>query len=339
MEFNLTHNREVKTSEGARYFWHKHNRRQLKIEKHFIPKISNAIKDQYRSFLNAIEKRGYEYAKANLFLIIKFQPIAEIIKELYLKSAFIESNYVLNYLRRKKKNASGKIEYKLFSFETKKIPPAPILGLGFEELAPVIDQYFEIYLLNKSALPITKTTRDFIRDHLINEVDRGVPLNLAIENFETLALTGGGYKSLPRAVMIARTESTRALSFGGLIGAYMSEVDVDKVWVTSDDERVRGLPNYSARYSHVDLDLNEAPLMEGFYNGERIRFPGDPEASVKNTVRCRCTMFFKEKPEPEDIEERDLDNFLLAFDSGLINGLQATLLAEELEELQNERDN
>lgn len=333
MEFNLTHNREVKTSEGARYFWHKHNRRQLKIEKHFIPKISNAINDQYRSFLDAIKDNGYEYARANLFLIIKFGQIAEIIKELYLKSAFIESNYVLNYLRRKKKNASGKIEYKLFSFETKRVAPA--FGLGFEELAPVIDQYFEIYLLNKSALPITKTTRDFIRDHLINEVDKGVPLNLAIENFETLAFTGYG-KSTPRAIMIARTESTRALSFGGLIGAYMSGVDVDKVWVTSDDERVRGWPNYYAVFPHVDLDLNEAPLMDGFYNGERIRFPGDPEASIKNTIRCRCTIFFKEKPEPEDIEERDLDNFLLAFDSGLINGLQATLLAEELEELQND---
>lgn len=103
MEFNLTHNREVKTSEGVRYFWFKHSRRQIKIEKYFIPKISNAIKDQYRSFLKAIEERGYEYAKANLFIIIKFQPIAEIIKELYLKSAFIESNYVLNYLRKKTK--------------------------------------------------------------------------------------------------------------------------------------------------------------------------------------------------------------------------------------------
>lgn len=331
MEFNLTHSREVKTSEGARYFWFKHSRRQIKIEKYFIPKISNAIKDQYRSFLDAIKDRGYEYAKANLFLIIKFQPIAEIIKELYLKSAFIESNYVLNYLRKKKKNASGNIEYK---FETKRI--APRFGLGFEELAPVIDQYFQIYLLNKSALPITRTTRNFIRDHLINEVDRGVPLNTAITNFDTLALTGWGYKSLPRAVKIARTESTRALSFGGLIGAYMTGIDVDKVWVTSDDERVRGLPNYPAKYSHISLDLNVSPMMDAFYNGERIKFPGDPEASIENTGNCRCAMFFKEKPVPEDIEERFLGNFLIDFFAGLITGLQATLLAEELEEQEND---
>lgn len=330
MQFNLTHNREVKTSDGARYFWHKHNRRQLKIDKYFIPKISDAIKSQYRSFLKAIENMGYDYAKKNLFTIIEIAPIAIVIKDLYLKSAFIESNYVLNYLRKKKKDADGNLSYKKFGFELKRV--APSFGLGFEELSPVIDQYFQIYLLNKSALPITRTTRNFIRDHLINEVDRGIPLDDAIKNFDTLALTGWGHKSLPRAIKIARTETTRAMSFGGLIGAYMTGIDVDKVWVTSDDERVRGLPNYPAKYSHVNLDLHESELMGSFYNGEKINFPGDPEASIENTANCRCAMFFKEKPEPEQVVERFLGNFLIDFFAGLLTGLQHALIVEELTE-------
>src|SRR5688572_31952813 len=334
MIFNLTHNRKARTPDDAKSFWQKHTRIQLKIEKYFAPKISIIIKDQYRSFLKAIEDNGYQYAKSNLFTIIKIQPIAEIVKELYLKSAYIESNFVINYLRKKKKNDSGSIVHKAFDFEIKRT--TPVFGLGFDELAPVIDNYFQIYLLNKSALPITRTTRNFITEHLINEVDKGVPLNDAIKNFDILALTGWGHRSLTRAVKIARTEATRALSFGGLIGAYMTGIDVDKVWVTSDDERVRGLPNYPAKYSHVNLDLNESSLMGSFYNGEKIKFPGDPEASIENTAQCRCAMFFKEKNNPEDDVERDLDNFLTDFYAGFITGFQATLIAEELEEEENE---
>jgi hypothetical protein len=323
MEFTLTYNKKVKTSDDARRFWFKHNRMQIKIEKHYAPKISQALINQYKSFIKAIDEKGFKYAKNNLFIIINGQEIATIIKDLYHKSAFIESNYVLNYLRRKKKNNSGIIESKAFNFEIKR----QNLGLGFEDLAPVIDQYFQIYLLKNSALPITETTRKIIINHLISEVDRGVPLEEAINNFTDLAITGGSVKSLPRAIKIAKTESTKSLSFGGLIGAYMSGVDVDKVWVTSDDERVRGLPNYPAKFSHVNLDLNEADMNGAFYNGEGIRFPGDPEASIENIANCRCAMFFKEKSNPiADIPVRQLSNFLIDLFSGLFIGLGAELL-------------
>lgn len=160
-------------------------------------------------------------------------------------------------------------------------------------------------------------------------------MNDAIQNFDTLALTGWGYKSLPRAVRIARTESTRALSFGGLIGAYMTGIDVDKVWVTSDDERVRGFPNYPAKYPHVDLDLNVSPLMGAFYNREKIKFPGDPDASIENTANCRCAMFFKETSNPDDEVERDLDDFLTDFLTGVFIGIQQTITEDELEEEEN----
>jgi hypothetical protein len=305
----------------SRYFWHLHNRRQLKLQGHYEARINTAIKNQYRSFVREVEINGYEYAKKNLFTIVKFTEVAEIIKDLYLKSAYVESNYVLNYLRRKGKNKIGQIERKAFAFETKRVRPR--FGIGFDDLAPIIDQYFQIYLLNNSALPITATTRNIIIKHLINEVDSGKPLARALEDFTDLAITGGSTLSLPRAVMIARTESTRAMSFGGMLGAYMTGIDVDKVWVTSDDERVRVHP-----YSHVALDMSEVDMKGAFYNREYIRFPGDPKASIQNTANCRCAMFFKEKDDPDKEEIRDIRNFLIDIFSTLFIGVAAEMISE-----------
>lgn len=311
--------RKIKNVEQARAFSLQHTRMQKKIEKYFVPKIFNALKEQINEFLKAIERHGYQYAKGNIFSIVSPLPVAKAIKELYHKSAHLESNFVLNSLRRRKKGNS-------FDFEVKRSKPK--LGLGFEELAPVIDSYFQIYLLNNSALPITATTRKIIVNHLINEVDRGVPLLTAIENFTDLAITGGAPLALSRAVMISKTESTRALSFGGLIGAYMSGVDVDKVWVTSEDEKVRGATSI-VPFPHTALDLQEADMMGSFYNGENIKFPGDPDASIENTVNCRCAMFFKEKSRPENIGQRLLSNFLNDFYAGVLIGVATELINED----------
>ncbi len=305
MSFTLTHNQKVSTSESARYFWHKHNRMQRKIEKRFVPKMFYAIKIQIELFINAIHEIGYEYAKANIYNIVDPNPVIKVLKELYLKGAYIEGNYVLNYLK---------------SAQKKQLKRASI-GLGFEELATVIDEYFRVRLINQSALPITATTRKMIVHHLLSQVDTGIPLDKAILDFIEYALTGGGAKALIRANGIIQTESTKVMSFGGLIGAYMSGIDLDKVWVTSDDERVRGFPNYYAKYPHVDLDLSKANLLEDFYNGEKIGFPGDPKASIENTARCRCAMYFKEKIKPKPEVTRLLSDFISDFLAGFFIGI------------------
>lgn len=308
---DLTYKGKIRNSDDARRFWGKHNRMQKKIEAHFVPKMYQAIRQQLETFLKSINDNGLNYSRANMFSIVSPMPVIKVLKELYLKSAYVEGNFVLNYL--------GGIPEK----GVKRVG-SPSFSLGFEELSDVIDEYFRIHMLNKSALPITETTRKMIINHLLNQVDSGVPLDTAIENFREYAITGGlGNKAraVIRANAIVRQESTRALSFGGLIGAYMSGVDVDKIWVTSDDERVRGLPNYPAKYSHVDLDLNSSSLLDSFYNGEKIKFPGDPEASIENTGGCRCTMYFREKPKPKPRTRRLLIDFISDFLAGFFIGI------------------
>lgn len=270
-----------------------HERRLKAIEAYFVPKISVILKNDYRKAIASLRANGAHYTRNHLFTMIHVEPVSNMMKQIYLKSAYTQAKYVGGYIK----------QNRVKKFRT--------FGVSLNDLAPVIDQYFEIYLLRQSALPITETTRKVIIKHLLDEVDSGVSLEDAIKNFTDLAITGGTPNAVSRAVRIARTESTKALSLGGLIGAYMTGVDVDKNWITNHDNRVRGVPNYDAPYPHTELDRSMASLFDSFYNGEDIRFPGDPEASIENTINCRCAMLFTEKENglDEDVN-RSIDNFL-----------------------------
>ncbi|HYH15932.1 MAG TPA: phage minor head protein [Flavisolibacter sp.] len=283
-------------------------RRQRQLEKLYAPAFYKIIRKQLRDYLKVIDEQGYPYAKANLFTLIDPTAMAETIKGLYRQAAFVEGNAVANSLRRKEP-------------QLKYVAGGGGMGITLDALAPVIDDYFRIFLLEKAALPISQTTREYITKHLITEVDGGKPLDEAVKDFTQLALTGTGKSSYAenRARNIARTESTKALSFGGLIGAYMSGKDVERVWVTSADERVRVKP-----FSHVHLDGNVTDMFQPFQNGEAINFPGDPTASKANVINCRCCVYFREKQKPKPRIVRTLTTFLSDFFAGFNLGISLT---------------
>lgn len=287
----------------------RHYRRQVAIEAHFSPKISMQIKDQITSFLSALDKHGHEYALKYIDFIVRPDGIASVVKDLYHKSAFIEGNYTLAQIA-----GNGRK-----SFSVKRANNPSPLGLSFDDLAPVIDQYFKLRLLNDSAIPITDYTKDLITSHLVGEINSGKGLNQAINDFKDLAIswTGRGGLADSRARTIAITESTRSMNFGGMIGAYVSGVDVDKTWVTSHDERVRGYRR-PVKYPHTILDRSKSALLGSFYNGEPIRFPGDPDANLANIIQCRCALYYEEKPNPENVAGRVLANFLVDFFASIV---------------------
>jgi hypothetical protein len=264
------------------------------IEAHFVPKISGLLKSDYRKAVLSVQSHGAHYTRNHLISLVHIEPVSNLVKQIYLRSAYVQAKYVGGYIR------ANRIK----KFRT--------FGVSLEDLAPVIDQYFEIYLLRQSALPITETTRNVIIKHLLDEVDKGKDLGEVIRDFNDLAITGGTPNAQSRAVRIARTESTKALSLGGLIGAYMTGVDVDKNWITNHDARVRGAnPEYPAPFPHTILDRSMASLFDSFYNGEDIMFPGDPKANPANIINCRCAMLFTEKENGIDEDtNRSIDNFL-----------------------------
>jgi hypothetical protein len=63
-----------------------------------------------------------------------------------------------------------------------------------------------------------------------------------------------------------------------------------KTWSSSEDKRVRGL-NPKDHASHVDLNGTTIDFEDEFVdsvNGDRLIAPGDPNASAKSVINCRC---------------------------------------------------
>jgi len=99
-----------------------------------------------------------------------------------------------------------------------------------------------------------------------------------------------------RAETIARTESIRATTYGGLARAQQvldqhPELDVIKVWHSTHDDRTRP--------THVDLDLKQADGMLTPWitsAGNSIRWPFDDRAPAEEIINCRCFLEYRFVP-------------------------------------------
>lgn len=87
------------------------------------------------------------------------------------------------------------------------------------------------------------------------------------------------------ALRIARTETHTALERGAWEAARSLGVRVIKEWAALDDVNTR--PDHAA--ADGQLREIEEPFSVG---GELMQYPGDPTASAKQVVNCRCTALY-----------------------------------------------
>lgn len=89
--------------------------------------------------------------------------------------------------------------------------------------------------------------------------------------------------NMNRAVTVARTISTAAANGGKLEGWKQSGLVKKKRWRAANNKRTRK-DHKEANGQTVDIDK---PFEVG---GEELMHPGDPSASAKQIVQCRCSM-------------------------------------------------
>lgn len=92
-----------------------------------------------------------------------------------------------------------------------------------------------------------------------------------------------------RAQRIARTETHTAVEYGSYYRAVEDSkangFSLSKTWQAVEDKRTR--------QAHHEADQQTVALDEPFIvGGERLLFPGDPKASGKNIINCRCVALY-----------------------------------------------
>jgi HK97 family phage portal protein len=98
-----------------------------------------------------------------------------------------------------------------------------------------------------------------------------------------------------RAMTIARTETLTAVSIGqaeAMKDAATVVDDLQKMWVSADDERVRS--------SHEELHGDIVKYDEPFDNN--LQFPRDPSGPAEEVINCRCTWIMVPKDQMNEID-------------------------------------
>jgi uncharacterized protein with gpF-like domain len=136
-----------------------------------------------------------------------------------------------------------------------------------------------MHLLNKAVIKVSQTTRDHILRVLEEATVEGWSNEQIIKRIWESPEAREEVRN--RARKIVRTETVRAANYGVLLGADKYEYEIEKEWLSVNDNRTRTSHRHG---SGVDGERRDP---EGtFSNG--LRFPGDPAAPASETINCRC---------------------------------------------------
>lgn len=234
--------------------------------KYFTP-VRRAIRSEINSTIAVLKARGIDTAINHVNAHIHSGSIATIIDKLYQEVGLRFARRTWIDLQKRRRMAQK--------------------GFGFNfQWVQFIKDYLYQHLIEKITFEVAETTRRILLTTLNRAVSEGWGLDKTVKQLEELPL------DKTQAARIVRTETTRAVNTGVAAAGSTFEFEQTKEWIAVHDKRTRGVdPNDHA--SHIALDgvtIDESELFTDPRNGDKLRYPGDPEATAASTVNCRCNM-------------------------------------------------
>lgn len=157
------------------------------------------------------------------------------------------------------------------------------------------EQIVQNYLRTTAAariVGISQTTQSQVRSALLLAETQAANPREAAKVIEERV---GGAFGRRRAVTIARTETHSAASYANHEVAKSMGVPMRKQWVSTNDGRTRTWHS-SVNGQTVDVDEDFVVPYKGLEY--RMKYTGDPNGGVHNTINCRCVTIYLE---PEDV--------------------------------------
>lgn len=255
-----------------RQYYRQYSIFQQKQEKYWFPKIYKALKANNDAFADYIRQNGVEAALAMIDNIVTWNGIHSVLSSLYVTVGLKRARIVNREIADQEAKAAV---------------------LGFNEvMTREIQRYFELYLLNKSVIPITNTQKEIIRRILNQGIEEGWGAEKMARAIQ------GNPHTRKQARVVVRTETVRASNAAAELVAMRSEYILDKEWISAHDDRVRRPPK--SKFDHWDLDGQIVPWYRPFFSGgEELMFPGDPNGSAGNVIQCRCTVAYAKRRGPD----------------------------------------
>lgn len=248
-----------------------------KLQPLYERKAYRIVQKHIRMILNSVPIDNINLSNYELIITLNIsnEQIYKMFKELYTTIGFDYGNRINNELEKTKK--------------------ANVL---FNE---VLLRQILVFLSNDGGIKITS-----VRDTLISDLIKSIKQTIG-ENATVIDLQNAIYALIRKsqtfykwqALRIARTETTSASNFAAFETAKASDLVMDKVWISVQDDRTRLNP-----FDHLDMNNQIQELEKPFFvGGENIQYPGDTKASAGNVINCRCSIAF--------VPKRDINGMLI----------------------------
>jgi uncharacterized protein with gpF-like domain len=139
-------------------------------------------------------------------------------------------------------------------------------------------------------------------ESIIKVIADGYENNLSVADItRNLQNKFGWFKA--QALRIARTETTTATNLATLLAAQDSEYELEKTWISAQDNRTRRPPK--SPFDHLDMNGVKVDALQPFFvGGEELEYPGDPNGAAGNIINCRCKIVFTIKEDADGLPIR-----------------------------------
>jgi hypothetical protein len=246
---------------------------------------------------NILQQPSIEAAIQQAHNVQPMDKLASIIKSMYIDAGRIMGAYAYQEVRKQVKrkvktaiaNNDQKAAYLLAEWAD--MEQKALLPMGYsEQLVNDIIQYYQTNLLTEAVIPITQNLRDYILLKLIDAQRQGLSITDVVNAIESGDLTR------TRAFLIARTETVKAANYGAKKGAQATGYEMNKVWVSAQQNRTRRIPRDKA--DHLHMNGMEAAMDEPFNVPDetgiiKMDRPGDSGAPARQLCNCRCVLSFR----------------------------------------------
>lgn len=155
----------------------------------------------------------------------------------------------------------------------------------------LVDAFLEIRIGTKITR-VTETTVDKIVEQIQKGVDDGEGALVTAKRIRDSAPI-----NRTRSMAIARTETVTAANQGRFLSAQTSEMEMEKIWIPTLDDRTRDSHRamYGKPYIGLDQDFEVGTKKGG---DEPALYPCDTRLSAENAINCRCGIGFRPKRDP-----------------------------------------
>lgn len=236
-----------------------------RYEKKYYWRIKKVLDAEVAEIINTIEKNGIDEAIRRMFNTFSIPGLTEEVTEVYREVGLRFASRMMTTLRAESRKSFG------FS----------------ERWLSFIEDYLHRHILEKLTFRVIESLRARMLKIIEKSLAEGLGVVDIVDRMKKLPITD------VQAARIVRTEITRASNAGSMAAGETFDYEQNKMWISAVDNRTRGNP-FSGADDHANhWALHKTTIDYNDYfidpvNGDRLFFPGDPNASAASVINCRC---------------------------------------------------